>query len=578
MDILFDLFVNFFESKNNIVAIVSLIVALIIGTAVSFDVYGLIRSQYREYRPRTNPKLPAKVPEDQADLHASWHAGLFLGYMIAVNAVVSLVSWVISLAPNFIKEIVQRILNLFSDIDLPEFDENALRASTLLIFGMLIILLVWQTYSGKIVEDHREKLLNPENPLKNQRADIKFIFGIIRNRLPNLDRRLDHAVALTVAVDMLAISALIRVYFEGVADTGMGRHINFIPWFRLSELLTFTVNVSIFSIVIYNVVYTWALRAARKAQRPQAESSSNTLIFLRILEPLIVFIVLFAALPHLIGSPESKAGSPYFLREIALWGLFGAAATLLLVVRHRCRTIRAAVTDGVGIESKITERFIAQSNSAPSLAKRTMFPVFALAYAVQAVAGAFSQRKPLVRNRKRRFLRAVAKALSHHFVFVTFTLIASVIFAWNHTVGSSAPLLSFMGNFAILTAIWAFLLAFLPKIAPSAAKGIDRTLAIESDKGIESFFRGAYFSLSVYLLCLIDAQIRYVLLDGESLFSLEPHLISVALPWLYLFLATVFAHLTFQIKLVKTNLTLADFRVGFGLASAFLVLLKWRLG
>lgn len=344
MDILFDLFASFFESKKNIAAIVSLVVALIIGTAVSFDVYGLVRSQYREYRPRTNPNLPAKVPEDQADLHASWHAGLFLGYMIFVNGVVYLSSWIVSLTPNFIRAIVQKVLNCFVDIDLPEFDESALRSSTLLIFGMLIILLVWQTYSGKIVENHREKLLNPENPLKDQRADIKFIFAIIRNRLPNLDRRLDHAVALAVAVDMLAISALIRVYFEGVADSGMGRHINFIPWFHLPEILAFTVNVSIFSIIIYNVVYIWALRAARKAQRSQAESSSNTLICLRILEPLIVFTVLFAALPHLIGSSDSETGSPYLFAEIALWGLFGGAATLLLIVRHRCRAIRAAVT------------------------------------------------------------------------------------------------------------------------------------------------------------------------------------------------------------------------------------------
>jgi hypothetical protein len=317
---LFNLVENLVETTLSIpivVFVISLTVTVLIAATVSLDVMGVIRSQYHDFQVENPRKLKPKIPEDQADLHASWHAGLFIAYMVIVNGGIALVSFALQWIPQRLIEAIARIFAF----DVPNFDEAAMAQSTMLISSMLIILFVWQTYSAKIVENHESKGSNLQNPMAKQRFDVRFIFHLIKERLPDLDRQLDHAVALTVAVDMLAISALIRVYFEAVPDSGGGAHIDFLPWYDGSPFISSVLTIFVFSVFVYNIVFGLALRSARLAAQPDYEASVEKLKRFRFVEPGIVFFVMFASLVHVIGSGGSQEVSfADIVIDLLLWG------------------------------------------------------------------------------------------------------------------------------------------------------------------------------------------------------------------------------------------------------------------
>jgi hypothetical protein len=147
----------------------SILFTLIIGSAVSVDVYGLILSQYRDYSENIEESgVPLKSPKGQAFLHASWHAGLFLIYMLFVSGILNILLKININLPE-VRDFFRSIWNFFAELFnwpiIGPIDVAQLENSIISFFGLVVILLVWTTYSHKIVEDHSKTIEDPDDPL-----------------------------------------------------------------------------------------------------------------------------------------------------------------------------------------------------------------------------------------------------------------------------------------------------------------------------------------------------------------------------------------------------------------------------
>ncbi len=185
----------------------------------------------------------------------------------------------------------------------------------MLLIGEITILFVWWTYRQKIVDNHAEKIESTEDPLAGARWDIKFIYNRVTKSRPLKrwfseapERRLQYAMALAVAVDMLAISALIRVYFRGAADSDSASsawHFQFLETSADVEKLPvwlFPTEVFLFALVVFVVIFSTSAIAAIAAKNMRANARPIVLLkLLRYTEPVFVFFFMTAALDHLIG-------------------------------------------------------------------------------------------------------------------------------------------------------------------------------------------------------------------------------------------------------------------------------------
>ncbi|MEQ1929977.1 MAG: hypothetical protein ABL957_05520 [Parvularculaceae bacterium] len=342
--------------------------AIGVSAVVAIDVSGLILSQYKNFSGSNS-----RTPRGQALLHASWHAGLFFGYMIFVTVVVNILYDL--RIPKWFGAVIIQILDLVATMFehlLPplSIDVDLFRNSLILLVGITVIIFVWFTYKSKLVENHKEKMIqkSAENPLK--RVDVRFIYEIIR-KLPGIRNVLDHALALAVAVDMLAVSALIRVYFKDGLDTGYdGWHIQFLNYVACSNKDTkafcysiggtMLADLIIFASIIFAVVLMIAFFVSRYAISINSaigkeKHIENTVVFLRFIEPLPVFIILAFAIEHLIGvttPPGEGPGAPIWVTMklalgLVLWGS--------LIFVHGCKKIRCNALKGIGGEITNTE-------------------------------------------------------------------------------------------------------------------------------------------------------------------------------------------------------------------------------
>ncbi len=322
----------------------SLIFALIIGAIVTIDVSCLIASQYQDYSPVFQPdKYKRRTPWKQALMHAFWHASLFLIYMGIFDIVVKSINFVIPKFPDFLIFIAD-IFSWMNLPTLPDFDKELALANFTLLLGVGVLMFVWSTYSGKLVENHQDKL-GAEGP-DLERFDIKFVYWVIQ-KIPFLKVAQDNALALSVAVDMLAISALIRFYFPQHID-GQTEHSGWqvIFWGSPSlDMITFGVLVGI-------VVFLIALFVGRKAksfeERPKRKLR-NFLIFMRFLEPLLVFSFLASAITHFYY-PMSLDQTIWsvILGNPLSWSL-AVAFWLSLIVVHGTEHIAKVVYKGIDV-------------------------------------------------------------------------------------------------------------------------------------------------------------------------------------------------------------------------------------
>ena len=180
--------------------------AIFIGFVVSFDVTGLILSQHRDFATRDHTGGTKKNPLRSALIHAAWHAGLFSLYIAAISGVTLYF-------PELIKVIVDTLLSWLKDflslfniemflfvIPLAQFKE-----SVIWIAGIIALVFVWFTYLEKIGENHRKKPGNPNEVRWDVRGVLEILSPFIKR-----DHIITNTLAAAVAIDMLAISAVIQ--------------------------------------------------------------------------------------------------------------------------------------------------------------------------------------------------------------------------------------------------------------------------------------------------------------------------------------------------------------------------------
>ncbi|MCC6925720.1 hypothetical protein [Novosphingobium sp.] len=175
---------------------ISVVAAILVGWLVSLDVYGLLVSQRAIFKIEAYHNSRRKL----AFLHASVHSGAFFVYSVILSGLI-----------DFPSLIGQTLAWLNINWQLP-FDGKALSATMGLLSSVVIVLFVWATYSAKISEDHSEKL-DPK-VLNGLRFDIRAFYYWWKNRAASNYRKFQMAMALLVAVDMLAVTSFIRVFFK----------------------------------------------------------------------------------------------------------------------------------------------------------------------------------------------------------------------------------------------------------------------------------------------------------------------------------------------------------------------------
>jgi hypothetical protein len=331
---------------SNFIALVrefgwSYIVALLIGLAVSLDVAGLLISQHKDW----SGERIFKEATLSALRHAFTHSSLFLVYFYGV--------WALLIIPaEFFKV----------DIPfLPDIDSIAVLKTTALLSSIMIIIFVWFTYVKKIMEDHYAKFEDNANNFDDMRIDVRFIFFLTTLMSSKADdearltSRLNYVLALAVAVDMLAITSFIRVFFRVGPDTA-----NITPSGD-TGLLHFDFGVGeywdplVFAGIIFGVVFGFSCFAIL-VSRELTDSRNKWLNRLRLLEPFLVFWLLVVALDHLFGNVLTSIGA--FWIKVALGALVSALLTLLLVLTCGWEKIKNNVAHGSEVTiSAISDKF-----------------------------------------------------------------------------------------------------------------------------------------------------------------------------------------------------------------------------
>jgi hypothetical protein len=311
-----------------------------IGLLVSIDVGCLVRSQYRDFAYDRNANgEPVRHVTPTAVMHATWHAIFFIIYMVVINFAVTYV-------PDFIVVFLNKIGIFLKSIGLsiPPDILQTLAAFDLFV-GMIIILFVWYTYSEKIVDNHSSNT-GISGP-RIDRIDLKIFHRLLR-ALPLVRRFWDHALAFTVAVDMLAISALIRVYFEGAADTGFGQN-DPAAHFSIIEPSGLLVDVLMFAAIIWVVVFLVAYFVGRHAQKSNQEANLWFLFGLRLLEPLLLFGVAGYALAHIFLPPAVGPDGQPMGRSFLVLSTYAILMTISLFIAKSWKDVRDAVDAGRNI-------------------------------------------------------------------------------------------------------------------------------------------------------------------------------------------------------------------------------------
>ena len=294
-------------------------------------------------------------------MHALWHTGLFLLYIFSIDLVIFTL-------PLFLIELYELILSLLArlfalfHINFPDLRINAktLKESVVWLGGLVTMIFVWRTYLTKIGEDHNEK----SEDVSALRADVRSIFKLLQwSRI--VKNVAANSLAASVAIDMLAISALIKFSIE------WGN------WFAYES-----VDKLVFGLEIFVTVFLITIRMGVFARNigssparavgisPRGPTLLIVLVILRLLEPVLVFCFmmrLFVALTVEKGLFDVGLLSvePSFL-------LASIFLTISLVVKQGgYQAISTAVKNGIGITSGMSGQIIStekkvSSTKAPS--------------------------------------------------------------------------------------------------------------------------------------------------------------------------------------------------------------------
>lgn len=308
-------------------AVISYAMAIIIGVVVSLDVGGLLISQHKEFQ---DSSTLAKRSILHSSMHAVTHSLLFLLYFWVVSIAIPVPVWLIEWLATF---------NIFPPINIAE----ALR-TMMLLSSILIIVFVWITYAHKIAENHVLKTATDRDKSSARRVDILFFYWIAAAFSPGRKSGLFY-MALAVAVDMLAITSFIRVFFKTAADASSpaGETPEKLPHFEFS-VSNPSLDPFIFAGIIFAMVLICSFAAILLSRRASDDRNRNAIRWMRIVEPFLVFWLLLVAVDHLFGNTITSVGE--YTIKILTGALVAGVLTWLLVAYHGMPKIKQLIDDG----------------------------------------------------------------------------------------------------------------------------------------------------------------------------------------------------------------------------------------
>lgn len=326
-------------TQGEIVILVSWLCALVIGIVVSFDVSGLLISRHRDFQ--QGESQFTRVAFGNATLHAATHALLFLGYFYIVSIPISWFDWLL--------QVLSQLRALFPPINAKEVGQTVF-----LLSSLIIVIFVWITYSQKIIENHGAKLEKNENPLVHARIDIRVLYWFARKWTRNARWLVNFALALAVAVDMLAITSFIRVFFSVSpdadnpgGDTASGTSSETLPHFDFGFGAP-ALEPLLFAFIIFVTVFCTAMVAIWGSRN--LGNGARTLFWLRVLEPLFVFWFMVASIDHMFGLPSVNPAQ--YGTKVLLGLPVAVILTALLVSVHGRKAIEDAVEGGMSLTLK----------------------------------------------------------------------------------------------------------------------------------------------------------------------------------------------------------------------------------
>jgi len=251
-----------------------LIFALFIGVVVSMDVAVVELTRQYDEEDRSGKLFPwwTSGMRSMTILHASFHSLSFWLYMMIIYLMQSFFFWPIDF------------------FDLPE----DISIGLLTLINFIIVAFIWWTYKSKVREDHSNKSDGTE-PV--DRKDMKFLVDLVRvaaHLFRSRDRVVGAAVAGAVAVDMLAVSALLK----GILLPN-GGEAPIASW--TGNLL---VDITFFAVMIFLVVVIVVFFA--QMVRAKAGDVLWLVVLFRVLEPIAVFFIL-AGVARLVGGQVSES-------------------------------------------------------------------------------------------------------------------------------------------------------------------------------------------------------------------------------------------------------------------------------
>ena len=300
-----------------------------------------------------------RMPLNQAVIHASWHAILFFVYMLAIYLLFPLFSEFIGTLADFCDVLVDglrsvlRFFNFTLLIPYLEVDIHDVEQTFRLTFSAGVIGFVWLTYSDKINENHTEKTLDADELIKKLRIDLRVFFTAFR-RLVGARTLMTNALAATVAVDMLAISAMTKTTLMPAAISEDKAVVDG-PETMRSVYLTpsIVLDLLVFALIIFGCVLTLAWLAGKKSQtinEVRASKSNKWLFALRIAEPFLVFFFVAYALDVVFNGVQEFDIHIFALIFTPEHFLYSLVISFTLLWRHGIDTVFKSVCEGNGME------------------------------------------------------------------------------------------------------------------------------------------------------------------------------------------------------------------------------------
>jgi hypothetical protein len=285
----------------------------LVGIIVSMDVAGLTISKTEQFA------VGSQSLDWWSLSNACWHSGLLAVYLLVINGV-------LRISPEYLAYIEALAAKLWQIADfLPQtllatlrITNDAIRQHLTLMLGVLALVIVWKTYSAKIISEPSEGEVADLPPLARAAFNVLEFFvraiGFRRVGEARLTQFLhNQAQAALVAVDMLALAILLK-------STGA------IRGFNEGVIVVLVVFVIVLLMTRLTAKYALqkfnSLRSEGGALRLSRVRALHWLrITLRLGEPFLIFYFVLQLVALLLLEEQVHGVSLFFGAGLLVWAL-----------------------------------------------------------------------------------------------------------------------------------------------------------------------------------------------------------------------------------------------------------------